>query len=99
MWFSRGCPGVSSDPSEVTLDDFVISEQEDERPDWVPGGAGSKKHCQNCGEFVSKAVRKGFGDNDDIMHRCPSCADSEDLKHGASGDPDYDGRRYLGWSG
>lgn len=34
-----------------------------------------KDCCQNCGTQIDHSVRRVFGDNEDVMHECPSCPD------------------------
>ncbi|ELZ08484.1 hypothetical protein C479_14133 [Halovivax asiaticus JCM 14624] len=29
--------------------------------------------CRNCGNDVTKQFARVFGDNDDVVHRCPEC--------------------------
>lgn len=47
-----------------------------------------KDRCQGCGSHVSKRFRQVFGDNDDVAHCCPECANHSEHFHGAAADAD-----------
>ena len=46
--------------------------------------------CQNCGEHVSEAFRRVFGDNDNVVHSCQECGTNSEHFHGSAADPDAD---------
>lgn len=41
----------------------------------TPRGSPGADRCQNCGRHVTLQFRRTMGDNDDIAHACPECAD------------------------
>lgn len=36
-------------------------------------------HCSNCESHVTTWFTRVFGDNDDTVYRCPSCASTAEL--------------------
>ena len=34
--------------------------------------------CQNCESHVSFAFARVYGDNDNVLHRCPNCISNND---------------------
>lgn len=38
--------------------------------------ADESRQCRGCGSHVSDAYSRTMGDNDNVVHSCPSCPDS-----------------------
>lgn len=53
-----------------------------ERPRWDPGGF-DRNCCRNCGTKVTPQFTRVFGDDNNIIHRCPECASYRELGTGA----------------
>lgn len=39
--------------------------------------------CQNCDNTVTRQFARVFGDNDDIVHGCPSCTTYREMQDGS----------------
>ena len=44
-------------------------------------------NCENCGSFVTPDFARVFGTDNDVVHRCPSCADMTEIKRGYGAAP------------
>ncbi|MCU4926901.1 hypothetical protein OB905_13080 [Halobacteria archaeon AArc-dxtr1] len=51
------------------------------RLDSDPVGA---KRCQECESHVTPEFRRGYGDQDDVAHRCRRCDTAERLSQGSA---------------
>ncbi|WP_449289225.1 DUF7563 family protein [Natrarchaeobius chitinivorans] len=50
---------------------------------WKPS-ASARNQCQKCGSHVTGEFRRGYGDQDDVAHRCPTCDTYERLSDGSA---------------
>ena len=55
--------------------------------------------CKGCGATVSDNFARVYGDNDNVVHRCMDCVDSQDggrsiLRHGGAAYEDQDEVEY-----
>ena len=46
--------------------------------------------CQHCGTDVTHQYARVFGDQDDVVHRCPSCDSTHRRWHGSSAGTNVD---------
>ncbi len=53
--------------------------------DWTPHtDADKQRRCQNCDAAVTKRFARVFGDNEDIVHACPSCTSYREMTTAAA---------------
>lgn len=45
-----------------------------------------QRTCLNCGQFVTEAFARVFGDNEDRVAGCPECESTRNLTAGAAAD-------------
>ena len=48
----------------------------------------NSKRCQKCESHVTDQFRRGYGDQDDLAHRCVTCDTAERLAQGSAAGQD-----------
>lgn len=53
-------------------------------------GLPDRGYCRTCGERVTDMFRRGFGDRDDVVHRCTNCDTKGRIYRGSAAGRDLD---------
>ena len=56
---------------------------------WDPQAVNPRR-CLECGSHVTPEFRRGYGDEDDVAHRCPDCDTYQRLSEGSAAGQEVD---------
>lgn len=76
----------------VSAPDWIADEGDGREEEDDDDESVNHRHCRNCKGHVTAEFARVSGDNDNVAHRCPNCANGSELAHGAAGIEDFEHR-------
>lgn len=70
--------------TESPTTDFEGARYTWDRPRENPVQEEFDGECRNCGNHVTNDFARVFGDNDNIVHHCPSCVTAREIFEGGA---------------